>query len=343
LGGEVRTVRLGSMAQLLWTQKQDVGPAARSDVAMVFDAARSRVVLFGGAGGSTATVFNDTWEWDGENWTQYEDIGPAPRSRHGMTYDSKRGRTVLFGGSAGNLNLNDTWEWDGAAWTQVADTGPSVRGGHAMTYDSARGRVILFGGDDGQSFFGDTWAWDGATWTQEADTGPPARSGHGTDYDNLRDRVVVVDGICKSTVQVQVQVWVQDSSGGWFSSPSGHYETHTQQQVKVQYLNDTWEYDGSVWTRVADTGPEPRMGCGLVYDGKTMLLFGGKNDTTFFKNTWEWDGKHWTQREDIGPAARAFAAMAYDSVRQRAVLFGGAGQGLFGDTWEQFFQVNKPA
>ncbi len=47
------------MAHLLWTQKQDVGPSARSDVAMVFDAARSRVVLFGGAGGSTATLFNE--------------------------------------------------------------------------------------------------------------------------------------------------------------------------------------------------------------------------------------------------------------------------------------------
>jgi hypothetical protein len=77
----------------------------------------------------------------------------------------------------------------------------------------------------------------------------------------------------------------------------------------------------------------------IPHDGKTMLLFGGKNDTTFFKNTWEWDGKHWTQRQDIGPAARAYAAMAYDSTRQRAVLFGGAGSGLFGDTWAQFFQA----
>ena len=242
------------MAQLLWTQKQDVGPSARSDVAMVFDAARSRVVLFGGAGGSTATLFNDTWEWDGENWTQYEDIGPVPRSRHGMAYDSKRGRTVLFGGSAGNVNLNDTWEWDGQDWTQVADTGPPARGGHAMAYDdSLRGRVILFGGDVGQSSFGDTWAWDGANWTQEADTGPPARTGHGMDYDNLRDRVVLVDGIGKSTVQVQVSEWVKDN---WWGG--GHYEYHSQQQVKVQFFNDTWEYNGSVWTRVADTGPEPR-------------------------------------------------------------------------------------
>jgi len=273
------------MAQLFWTQKQDVGPSARTEMAMVFDAARDRVLLFGGSGG---TLFNDTWEWDGENWTQYEDIGPASRSRH------------------------------------------------AMAYDSLRGRVILFGGDDGQNSFGDTWAWDGTDWTQEADTAPPARTGHGMDYDTTRDRVVVADGAGKSIDQVQVQVWV---SGGWFSS--GYYETQTEQQVKVQYLNDTWEYDGSVWTRVADTGPEPRMGCGLVYDGKTMLLFGGKNDTTFFKNTWEWDGKHWTQRQDIGPAARAFAALAYDSTRQRAVLFGGAGQALFGDTWEQFFQGLK--
>src|SRR6266571_525413 len=134
------------MAQLLWTQKQDVGPSARSNVAMVFDAARNRVVLFGGAGGSTAILFNDTWEWDGENWTQYEDIGPVPRSRHGMAYDSKRQRTVLFGGSAGNLNLNDTWEWDGADWTQVADTGPPARGGHGMAYDNLRGRVVLVDG-----------------------------------------------------------------------------------------------------------------------------------------------------------------------------------------------------
>ena len=80
------------------------------------------------------------------------------------------------------------------------------------------------------------------------------------------------------------------------------------------------------------------MGCGIVYNGKTMLLFGGKNDTTFFKNTWEWDGKHWTQRQDIGPAARAFAALAYDSTRQRGVVWWPRTKS-FGDTWEQSFQA----
>jgi hypothetical protein len=321
------------MTQVLWTQKQDVGPSARSDVAMVFDDAKKHVLLFGGAGGSASTLFNDTWEWDGDNWTQYEDIGPTPRSRHAMAYDSKRGRTVLFGGSAASMSLNDTWEWDGANWTQVADTGPSARGGHAVAYDSFRGRVIMFGGDDGQNFFGDTWAWDGISWTQEADGGPPPRSGHGMAYDSVRDRVVLADGMSKSIVQVQVQVW---HSGGLFSP--GYSETQIQQQVKTQFFGDTWEYDGLAWTRVADTGPEPRMGCDLVYNGNTILLFGGKNDSVLFKSTWEWDGKHWTQRQDIGPGARAFAAMAYDGPRQRTVLFGGIGQSVFGDTWEQFFR-----
>jgi hypothetical protein len=45
--------------------------------------------------GTTATLFNDTWEWDGENWTQYEDIGPAPRSRHGMAHESARRRALV--------------------------------------------------------------------------------------------------------------------------------------------------------------------------------------------------------------------------------------------------------
>ena len=320
------------MTQLLWTQKQDIGPSARSDVAMVFDDTKERVLLFGGAGGS-ATLFNDTWEWDGDNWTQFEDIGPASRSRHAMAFDRQRGRTVLFGGSSGSTSLNDTWEWDGESWTQVADTGPTARGGHAMAYDSTRGRVVLFGGDAGPNFFGDTWAWDGTDWTQEADTGPPPRSGHGMDYDSVRDRIVLADGLTRSIAQVQVQVW---HDGGMWTS--GYWSTETQQQVQTQFFGDTWEYDGHVWTRVADTGPEPRMGCGLVFNGTTSLLFGGKNDSAAFKSTWEWDGKHWTQRQDIGPGARAFAAIAYDSQRQRTVLFGGAGQTLFGDTWEQFLR-----
>jgi hypothetical protein len=43
--------------------------------------------------------------------------------------------------------------------------------------------------------------------------------------------------------------------------------------------------------------------------------------------TWEWDGTTWTERTP--PASPPGGTMAYDSVRQRAVLFGGAAE-----TWE---------
>jgi hypothetical protein len=112
------------MSQLLWTQKQDIGPAPRSHEAMVYDSARSRVVLFGGQKSYlqpemdyAQAYYNDTWEWDGEFWTQVADIGPLARSGAAMIYDRVRARVVLFGGWDRQNNFSpDTWEWDGEAW-----------------------------------------------------------------------------------------------------------------------------------------------------------------------------------------------------------------------------------
>jgi hypothetical protein len=56
----------------LWTQKEDIGPSPRYGHAMAYEAARQRVVLFGGSGGSSA-LLNDTWGWDGVAWTQVAD------------------------------------------------------------------------------------------------------------------------------------------------------------------------------------------------------------------------------------------------------------------------------
>jgi hypothetical protein len=61
---------------------------------MVYDAARQRVVLFGG--NQVVSGTNDTWEWDGSAWTQVADMGPSPRWSFGMTYDAFRQRLVLL-------------------------------------------------------------------------------------------------------------------------------------------------------------------------------------------------------------------------------------------------------
>ncbi len=295
------------MAPLLWTQRQDIGPAARFGHAMAFDTARGRTVLFGGvAGGSN---LNDTWEWDGADWTQIQDIGPPPRSLTALAFDSKRARTVLFGGegNAGSL-LGDTWEWDGDEWTQVQDVGPSARSGHAMAFDSNQQRTLLFGGRSSGGLTGDTWQWDGAAWTQVEDTGPAVRELHAMVYVADRDRTVLFGG-----------------DGG-----SGNA------------LGDTWEWDATHWTHVQDVGPA-REGSAMAFTGGSTALFGGSSGTqanpaALFGDTWEWDGQQWVERQDMGPQERWLHAMAFDSVRGRLVLFGGtpalSRDSSLGDTWE---------
>lgn len=161
-----------------WAVRANGGPPPRYGHGMVYDCARGRTVLFGGAidGPPTAkqtphssTFFRDTWEWDGQAWTQMADIGPAPRALHCMAFDSHRGRVVMFGGQHTRDDdlpfteqfLTDTWEWDGAMWTQVADSGPGHWISAAMAYDASRQQMVLFGGV-GQGVNSDVWIWNPA-------------------------------------------------------------------------------------------------------------------------------------------------------------------------------------
>ncbi len=297
------------MAHFLWTQKQDIGPPGRHGVAMAFDATRRRVVLFGGRTNS-AEMMNDTWEWDGNVWVQAADAGPPARCLHALAYDSRRERTVLYGGSGGMGSstdlLGDTWEWDGNEWTQMADTGPAVRSNHAVAFDTKRRRIVLFGGSSGIIPLGDTWVWDGTEWTQEQDSGPNIRDNHRMVYDIARDRIVLFGGLANYPVR--------------------------------DFVNDTWEYDGTRWVHVADTGPPPRSGHGMIYDGAKVLLFGGADSGSSFGDTWEWDGTHWRELQNMGPAPRAFFGMAHDGVRKHTTLYGGQNNNnqYLGDTWEWY-------
>jgi Galactose oxidase, central domain len=304
------------MPRFLWTQKQDMGPTSRSGHSLAFDAARGRIVLFGG--NAVGSLFNDTWEWNGKTWTQVEDIGPSARQGLAMAYDASRQRVVLFGGMSGSSKLSDTWEWSGENWTQVEDIGPQPRSGHAMTFDSAKGRVVLFGGESASGLKRDTWEWDGQEWTQQQDIGPSRRKGHA--MASSEGRTVLFGGV--------------DSSGS--------------------ALGDTWVWDGQEWTEQQDIGPDACVHAAMVSTGTSVILFGGVDsideavpaaEHAIFGNTWEWNGQLWTQVQDIGPKGRWLHAMAFDGVAGRVVLFGGlssfapAGDpaledALLGDTWE---------
>ena len=149
------------------------GPPPRAHHAMVYDAVRERVVLFGGLG-ADRRYLDDTWEWDGVRWQRVEVAPPPARTRHRLAYDSRRRAVVLYGGAgdrapgqtSGFNVLSDLWEYDGRSWRRAGgDSGPGRRMVHAMTYDAALGETLLFGGSDGTTNRGDLWSWNGERWT----------------------------------------------------------------------------------------------------------------------------------------------------------------------------------
>jgi cysteine-rich repeat protein len=84
-------------------------PTARSGATMVYDAARRRVVVFGGQ--SDTASLNDSWDWDGTTWAPLSPTPlPSPRHHQAMAYDAARGDLLMFGGDDGSvLGLSDTW------------------------------------------------------------------------------------------------------------------------------------------------------------------------------------------------------------------------------------------
>jgi hypothetical protein len=53
---------------------------------------------------------------------------------------------------------------------------------------------------------------------------------------------------------------------------------------ETSLMNDTWEWDGTEWTQVADIGPSLRAYPSMVYESskKAILLFGGADLTSPF-------------------------------------------------------------
>ena len=301
-----------------WLSPSGELPLGRYDHGMAFDARRGRVVLFGGG---NPLSLGDLWEWDGVRWWAREDAGgqpggaPEPRSALALTYDTRRGRTILFGGAGGDAAggvLNDTWEWDGKAWHRgAAGEAPPARRAHALAYDPRAGETLLFGGEgpDGQAL-DDLWAWDGETWTPRAAAGdgvPSARTAHAMVWDVVRGGLLLHGG---------------DGTNGLA-------------------LDETWLWDGEVWTQAATADgavtPGPRHGHRLVWDGgrERVLLFGGSDGAT--SDVWAWDGETWAALSDQyegGPGDRRASGLGFDELRGRLVLFGGQVRGYSNGTWE---------
>ncbi|MEO8043998.1 MAG: kelch repeat-containing protein [Spartobacteria bacterium] len=292
-------------ASLTWTQVSPAtSPGARSYVAMTYDEASGKILVFGGY--SNMGYLNDTWTYDGNTWTKVDTaVAPPVRTNAQMAYDRRTQKVVLFGGYNGHSDLGDTWLWDGrtSTWTQAtpAHSPKAVTG--PMVFTGLRGRVDEFGGFNGL-YQNAMWEWSGSDWRQvHADMVPYARSSSAVGVDNVSKRIVLYGGL-----------------------------------ADVNPLN-TWTYDGTTWTIQS-----PSMQPVTVYAASAafepnlnaVVLFGGGDGGVDQNRTWSWTGSDWAELfPTLSPPAREGAGMAYDKALGRIVLFGGQNSEVpVGDTWE---------
>jgi len=294
----------------------NVPPRPVNTGVIAYDDVRQVVVLL------TGFIFNnyETWEWNGVDW-QFVATANTPPSRRAarMAFDSGRGRMVLFGGENGTNVLSDCWEYDGVNWQPVASPPGPGRQHAAMAYDPTTAATIVVGGNDGTFDLHDAWAWDGASWTPAQTFAPAPRSETGASF-----------AIEPGNTSVLMY------GGGTAVAP-------------LDYLNETWRWNGAFWTPVAIGGP-----ISLAFGLKGALMWSQQNEThlLFGKQRWQqpggaptivwphgmstWNGSGWsTAVAPSLPPTREVTAIAVDTLRNEAVLFGGIASvgGFLADTW----------
>jgi hypothetical protein len=133
-----------------------------------------------------------------------------------------------------------------------------------MHYDPASERVVLFGGvAPGAGTLNDTWSWSGKTWTRDP-AQSPARSHARMTFHGGLNALVVAGGF---PLQKDLAL-LRRSGSAWTTlaapgGPGGRYLTDVaydeRRRVLVLFgggaadgmsvLADTWEFDGTIWTR----------------------------------------------------------------------------------------------
>ena len=349
-----------------WVQRfPSFSPRVRNGHAMAYDAARQRVVLFGGALSNPADIgagplhFNDTWEWDGNEWIQILSTGarPDPRSNHAMTYDPVRKRVVLVGGTFYDGNLPspflDTWTWDGTKWETVPTTGTVFGGAFtSIVYDPAKNRIVACGGDGTAN--GVTYALTGTTWSSVAPSGCFPRTSLA--YDVASQKIIAFGGSTGLDDLTTIRRFDDGAPGGWTNvgSFTGRQELATASDLDrrvivafggIQYgstgISETLEWrNNGFMAPVLTPSPSPRGFTAVATDflRGVVVLFGGFAAGTTTNDTYELDGQGWGARTPtVSPTpTRAAHALVYDMARKVVVLFGGTSTtpGLyFDDTW----------
>jgi Galactose oxidase, central domain/FlgD Ig-like domain len=152
----------------VWTRINATGSSGgRCQHAALYDAARDRMVIYGGDPGFTYTNRVDALAlagppaWTNLSTNHWED-GPMPTWAPVAGIDPARDRLVVTGGWQEPHYADEVWEMPlaGGAWRRVIPLGtpPSARSQAAAVFDPAGRRMIVHGGRIDDVKLADTWA-----------------------------------------------------------------------------------------------------------------------------------------------------------------------------------------
>jgi hypothetical protein len=181
-------------------------------------------------------VTNQTWEWNGSAWSLRNTDGLPYELYGAMTYDGARGLCVLHGGVNGDTS-GQTWEWDGNTWTQRTTAHQPPISVRALAYDEGRRVVVGFGGGAETS---ETWEYDGKDWTFRTTGGPTAIFHDSLAYHAFRHSIVL-------------------HRLGYNKNPP------------PPVSRETWEWDGTSWTRRILQGP--LLTSGIIFNPDRGEIF----------------------------------------------------------------------
>jgi hypothetical protein len=238
------------------------GPPGRIDAFLAFDAARGRLVLFGGRvfeANRRMRFSRDTWEWDGAHWTLADTAGPGPRIHGPVAYDPVRRAVVIHGGGGAGEILHDTWQWTGSAWREIRLRAPADGIGDALLSDASGPTYLIAMPDSCPSGYRAT------LFRAAADSLGP----------------IAPDGPCLSPISP-----ASAAPGGFLLYLGWNKDEPAQ----------SWTWDGTSWARSA-TAPPRRRGTAMAYDDarRRVVLFGGDGEQGLLGDTWEWDGRAWAR------------------------------------------------
>lgn len=354
----------------------ETSPPCTSQSAVVWQQHNGEILLSGGAC-PTGAVSSEVFVWRDENWVEVETSGTIGAvTSHSIAYDPVRRESIIFGGNEGfafnrssthryrdgrwrieptsgfhpgartlavfetatfngetaqylfggleaGFQRNDLWKLVGTNWQRVrTEGGPTDCGFPVGAFDSDRQRLVISCAD------GKLWEFDGSAWKQFSDLkpAPENRRWASMEYDPVRRRTVLFGGF-----------------------------------AGFSYLNDTWLWDGTRWTRAEKSGaPDGRALTTMFWDPiqKRMTIFGGigrKSDNDRIQrygDMWVFDGTRWSEvKPASSPGPRYGAQAEWDPSRERVVMFGGkSGEEIYlgeewewnGTTWSRVDSVNAP-